>query len=216
MCGGTTLPGMRPTHARGLSPRVRGNRAKSACAPAAKGTIPACAGEPKVAPVQGGVALDYPRVCGGTRPIRNPASPVWGLSPRVRGNPLCPSRHIPGAQTIPACAGEPYRQTARTAVEMDYPRVCGGTCRGAARPCKCGGLSPRVRGNRVSVERTHKVTRTVPACAGEPRANGNHIARRRDCPRVCGGTSFPRGRPGLPTGLSPRVRGNRTKGKCWR
>ena len=81
----------RPVRLRGLSPRVRGN------------------------PYQSKLAVEYrlpgsiPAVCGGTR---NP-SPVnrlkSGLSPRVRGNLLQLQEPEIIAGSIPACAGEPYR-----------------------------------------------------------------------------------------------------------
>ena len=70
----------------GLSPRVRGNLQGAARLANAAGTIPACAGEPRLAGRMAIPPWDYPRVCGGT---------VWdalceaereGLSPRVRGN----------------------------------------------------------------------------------------------------------------------------------
>ena len=53
----------------------------------------------------------YPRVCGGTNFIRDflKCLSLWGLSPRVRGNPH-PQRHVRpplNQRSIPACAGEP-------------------------------------------------------------------------------------------------------------
>ena len=87
VCGGTSAPWSSWPSARGLSPRVRGNRAASrACMPAAR-SIPACAGEPRRWRSCGSAGRVYPRVCGGTRwpPFWNSAT--TGLSPRVRGNP---------------------------------------------------------------------------------------------------------------------------------
>ena len=70
------------------------------------------------------------------------------------------------------------------------------------------GLSPRVRGNRLSHAFSLYYRRSIPACAGEPSSLvvGQH--RHQVYPRVCGGTPRyrPRNRPS--TGLSPRVRGN--------
>ena len=66
MCGGTDHPPLGWTNPIGLSPRVRGNRARRAFIPKRHRSIPACAGEPANA---GGRAADsevYPRVCGGT------------------------------------------------------------------------------------------------------------------------------------------------------
>ena len=52
------------------------------------GSIPACAGEPRVASVTGTLQGVYPRVCGGTLWFALAALNIWGLSPRVRGNLL--------------------------------------------------------------------------------------------------------------------------------
>ena len=107
VCGGTReTDGNAPKHG-GLSPRVRGNRGQAASNGNAGGSIPACAGEPKRVWCPSQWTPVYPRVCGGTRPLRPVLLRRRGLSPRVRGNRLgilAASWH-PGS--IPACAGEP-------------------------------------------------------------------------------------------------------------
>ena len=52
--------------------------------------------------------------------------------------------------------------------------------------------------------------RSIPACAGEPLAPSCRTARGKVYPRVCGGTAPNRNWHPQETGLSPRVRGNRT------
>ena len=52
---------------------------------------------------------------------------------------------------------------------------------------------------------------SIPACAGEPLGDGLQRARHRVYPRVCGGTPDRSRDGGGPTGLSPRVRGNRRR-----
>ena len=92
------------------------------------------------------------------------------------------------------------------------------------------GLSPRVRGNLCRALSAANVTRSIPACTGEPQLNGKAVAggwrsipactgeplplfrcwaSPAVYPRVYGGTK-PR-KPKTPSkcGLSPRVRGNR-------
>ena len=56
-----------------------------------------------------------------------------------------------------------------TLMHRVYPRVCGGTSSGMAATLTKPGLSPRVRGNRISGWRGLDRPRSIPACAGEPR-----------------------------------------------
>ena len=211
VCGGTGLPMPRALFLKGLSPRVRGNRAIVIPHVARRGSIPACAGEPRGRMTREIHHEVYPRVCGGTVAaiVRRPE--VRGLSPRVRGNrnPLSVS-HLIG-RSIPACAGEPpcaYRSAQTSQV---YPRVCGGTKRCAAITAGARGLSPRVRGNPVLSFRPATPKRSIPACAGEPIDGGGAGKGFEVYPRVCGGTITSRYKSGCSTGLSPRVRGNPVK-----
>ena len=52
------------------------------------------------------------------------------------------------------------------------------------------GLSPRVRGNRLTYKNNQLMRRTIPACAGEPPVRRVACVVNRDYPRVCGGTWF--------------------------
>ena len=70
------------------------------------------------------------------------------------------------------------------------------------------GLSPRVRGNRSGSAPLSVMTRSIPACAGEPSTSRGRTARSTVYPRVCGGTLRPRWSRRSVVGLSPRVRGN--------
>ena len=168
VCGGTEN---RPTLASiwcGLSPRVRGNPFDRRCNRRHRGSIPACAGEPLRWSAPGCARKVYPRVCGGTDRMSPEVLATHGLSPRVRGNP-----HLAGViafrcGSIPACAGEPPRPTARGGRQRVYPRVCGGTI--GAHSCQCAhsGLSPRVRGNHRRPLLPVRPFRSIPACAGEP------------------------------------------------
>ena len=131
VCGGTASTSPATGSAGGLSPRVRGNRWHPAKQPRWGGSIPACAGEPASASRARRARLlfwVYPRVCGGTLLPSRLRQWVWGLSPRVRGNPprlsnrmvssgLSPRvrgnrklRRPAGMRSgsIPACAGEPF------------------------------------------------------------------------------------------------------------
>ena len=70
------------------------------------------------------------------------------------------------------------------------------------------GLSPRVRGNRLSNFFHPRSGRSIPACAGEPRLPLVGFCATRVYPRVCGGTPCLPLSSGYSRGLSPRVRGN--------
>ncbi len=168
VCGGT-LGGTSPAlTTRGLSPRVRGNRCFFATAASCSGSIPACAGEPMPYPAAENPKGVYPRVCGGTQRTDDKYRPRFGLSPRVRGNPLGPVLFPAHVGSIPACAGEPTGIDAARVDSKVYPRVCGGTVL-LDLPVDClRGLSPRVRGNRLSGRRFRPRRGSIPACAGEP------------------------------------------------
>ena len=167
-------------------------------------------------------------MCGGT-----PYRLLWqededGLSPRVRGNQVSLSVMICCWRSIPACAGEPVESKDNPLSSGVYPRVCGGTRADDARRAAAGGLSPRVRGNRVQQVANVAIQRSIPACAGEP-AHAETQSREsavipacageptpRDWafllagvyPRVCGGTAALIPAMLSLVGLSPRVRGN--------
>ena len=168
VCGGTVRSRHRRASAAGLSPRVRGNLSLDFFRDDLAGTIPACAGEPWARCAVRDSTRDYPRVCGGTRLRRCGRHCGWGLSPRVRGNPVRLVGPDADAGTIPACAGEPEAARCRTAPDRDYPRVCGGTSLNHPRHYRAPGLSPRVRGNLCPARHRSAARGTIPACAGEP------------------------------------------------
>ena len=134
-----------------------------------------------------------------------------GLSPRVRGNPV---RVLPGfahVGSIPARAGEPFGAMITGRLQRVYPRACGGTPIPTLQCALCKGLSPRVRGNPNSRTGTNGQGRSIPARAGEP--SDDPVAGQQDrvYPRACGGTGTCV-RPLFHSwGLSPRVRGNRSR-----
>ena len=202
----------RPTHPQGLSPRVRGNRAGRGPAFAARGSIPACAGEPGLPLCPLLTPGVYPRVCGGTR--QNPFPPAIppGLSPRVRGNRSGNPIKRGQLGSIPACAGEPMAMARGPVHSKVYPRVCGGTALTVPRPGRSTGLSPRVRGNPTTTGPKSGFMGSIPACAGEPRRLGLKASMPEVYPRVCGGTIFGPVMAPSAIGLSPRVRGNHPVG----
>ena len=107
-CGGTTFSFDRSGAARGLSPRVRGNRAYLVEVLVNPGSIPARAGEPSQRHCCNGMCRVYPRACGGTLGMEELGTHLDGLSPRVRGNRSQALRLSLGIGSIPARAGEPF------------------------------------------------------------------------------------------------------------
>ena len=110
---------------------------------------------------------------------------------------------------IPACAGQPHAPRALYLLLGAYPRVCGATGRAGASPRPRLGLSPRVRGNLLQLVNDADCIGPIPACAGQPRAQGSTWATSRAYPRVCGATYRRIRVVRFSMGLSPRVRGNR-------
>ena len=98
-------------------------------------------------------------------------------------------------------------------VRKVYPRVCGGTIEQLAQAFHDEGLSPRVRGNPKIGRESCSLSRSIPACAGEPSSLAPCILTDWVYPRVCGGTHRTRNRSFSWDGLSPRVRGN-LEGLC--
>ena len=173
------------------------------------GSIPACAGQPYPRCPQSSEGRVYPRVCGAAAQEHEAVRPRSGLSPRVRGSPGSKSTGSGGAGSIPACAGQPsYDNLVKLVMEV-YPRVCG------AAPCprriqaQHPGLSPRVRGSLGFVWQRRPVSRSIPACAGQPGTMGSWRGRLRVYPRVCGAATSISSRCSWSSGLSPRVRGSR-------
>ena len=138
------------------------------------------------------------------------AGSYWGLSPRVRGNPGPLHAALAVLGSIPACAGEPSPRSHCARSARVYPRVCGGTLRQNSRSGSRSGLSPRVRGNHHVRGFPGPCGGSIPACAGEPMTGCRPRRPARVYPRVCGGTVPANARSQRVSGLSPRVRGNRS------
>ena len=137
---------------------------------------------------------------------------VRGLSPRVRGNLGGGLLELIRRGSIPARAGEPDDHAVPAGVAGVYPRACGGTRRNPPRWSRRWGLSPRVRGNHVRGAEGDTNPRSIPARAGEPSIRRSRDSTDTVYPRACGGTLSVDAERAPLTGLSPRVRGNRSRG----
>ena len=92
-----------------------------------------------------------------------------------------------------------------------YPHVCGGTIQDLDLACLVAGLSPRVRGNLVTLPLPDWTAGSIPTCAGEPTSGASAPPSTRVYPHVCGGTDAGDASAVWDWGLSPRVRGNRDR-----
>ena len=137
-----------------------------------------------------------------------PGGSTTGLSPRVRGNPVDAVHEYAHGGSIPASAGEPETPNISSCCTRVYPRECGGTCAGCYRRLVGQGLSPRVRGNLLSVITCWVGGGSIPASAGEPVPAIRPALIGGVYPRECGGTFLYSCAPQYDGGLSPRVRGN--------
>ena len=172
----------------GLSPRVRGSRQQQDQPDRSDGSIPACAGKPRVPRSSSWSGWVYPRVCGEAHRVSQQLLIVEGLSPRVRGSlRTMPSTPVMRG-SIPACAGKPSACSCTLGQDWVYPRVCG-----------------EASYNR---DTTNLGQGSIPACAGKPRRLAARTCLRRVYPRVCGEADYAVSLFDCCQGLSPRVRGS--------
>ena len=118
-------------------------------------------------------------------------------------------------RSIPACTGEPRAVHPVAKAPEVYPRVYGGTVSSATQIGVLRGLSPRVRGNHLRIPLSDSLSRSIPACTGEPTVSYGAPGSVQVYPRVYGGTDANRDGLGVWMGLSPRVRGNRERRSDW-
>src|SRR6266568_4399002 len=134
--------------ARGRSPRARGSLRDRNDRGSARGSIPACAGEPWTRWTRRPAPPVDPRVRGGASCVRYGRTREYGRSPRARG-----SQNGGGGQrltlgSIPACAGEPNCSAEGSRDTRVDPRVRGGASLMEVRRECLPGRSPRARGSR--------------------------------------------------------------------
>ena len=192
----------------GLSPRLRGSLFVCYRHTPVIGPIPAPAGEPCVFIPNNIDDGAYPRACGGAPNAPRTARDDTGLSPRLRGSPWCPTRPFSPSGPIPAPAGEPSWPAPWIRRRRAYPRACGGAICAISGRYFERGLSPRLRGSRVTLAAAARTPGPIPAPAGEPGQAIVDRARRRAYPRACGGAPPPTPPWKGEGGLSPRLRGS--------
>ena len=147
-------------------------------------------------------------MCGAALSMAKPQSAKNGLSPRVRGSQGVQNLFENQARSIPACAGQPTILSPPNPHIRVYPRVCGAAITLSLSSTAWSGLSPRVRGSRVTaLDRVNRI-RSIPACAGQPAGIDVLVCEHKVYPRVCGAAAFTSTFQQAIEGLSPRVRGS--------
>ena len=153
-------------------------------------------------------ARAYPRAGGGTSMRTICTRIAAGLSPRRRGNLVKAIEAAARMGPIPAQAGEPGCEDGSHGYLRAYPRAGGGTTSTTCASPFASGLSPRRRGNRLTLPTVGIPTGPIPAQAGEPSSLHRGGRADRAYPRAGGGTASERDFANQSTGLSPRRRGN--------
>ena len=132
-----------------------------------------------------------------------------GLSPRVRGSPLCRRGHHRRRKgSIPASTGQPCDKAFRWRLSTVYPREYGAACLPILMLNSYAGLSPRVRGSRRQRRRASFGLRSIPASTGQPVKCNKKNMGRRVYPREYGAADKMETDAKGIRGLSPRVRGS--------
>ena len=111
----------------GLSPPTRGIRLADAAWWAARGSIPAYAGDPNLKAHMIAAHKVYPRLRGGSPTDKSVQAGVNGLSPPTRGILGRRGCCMSGLGSIPAYAGDPPCYTQWLCVIWVYPRLRGGS-----------------------------------------------------------------------------------------
>ena len=191
----------------GLSPLARGKHQRARQPGAARGPIPAGAGETPSSSSTKRVSRAYPRWRGGNR-----ISGLWamsgeGLSPLARGKLRGPGGGRRGWGPIPAGAGETVESDLLSPISGAYPRWRGGNSRSCRAWPAPPGLSPLARGKLTPFAVDVLEPGPIPAGAGETSSRWRRRRRRRAYPRWRGGNREKRGRRRGDSGLSPLARG---------
>ena len=131
-----------------------------------------------------------------------------GLSPHARGNRVPGRARGSGLGSIPARAGQPCLPVPRTPGPGVYPRTRGATVDTDTPPTGQAGLSPHARGNHSQRGERVRLSRSIPARAGQPYHQPRQVDFLGVYPRTRGATLRLGPDPGTRPGLSPHARGN--------
>ncbi len=196
----------------GLSPCVRGYRARRIESRKHPGSIPVCTGLPNKPLIPHQNSGVYPRVYGATAFGSGSRGSFLGLSPCVRGYQSTELGNADSTGSIPVCTGLPRSASLKRARRRVYPRVYGATLKPRVLVRSHGGLSPCVRGYLRLVKSNPVCPGSIPVCTGLPMWEISTGGSIRVYPRVYGATCTISSSSVLALGLSPCVRGYRPRG----
>ena len=168
--------------------------------------IPARAGKTWTPDSLAAGSAAHPRACGENAARALQLHHRRGSSPRVRGKRSRTGQSSRRPGLIPARAGKALSRQMRWAALAAHPRACGENLltpdsdeAHPAHPRACGensswkslsfwmpGSSPRVRGKRRGVPRSHHHRRLIPARAGKTTGRARDAPSARAHPRACG------------------------------
>ena len=206
-CGANELMATTLKQFNGSSPRVRGKRLAVADRLLTNRIIPARAGQTKTLLPTFCPHSDHPRACGANCPAGKSRGCVYGSSPRVRGKRTPNNAAISCGRIIPARAGQTDGAVRPPRRCPDHPRACGANGHTVVQQFFVIGSSPRVRGKPVQRGVHQRVSRIIPARAGQTPRPSVRLPLPPDHPRACGANQPVRRDDGLRPGSSPRVRG---------
>ena len=191
----------------GSSPRVRGKHGRQPLHVKRRRIIPARAGQTPIRSRPARTCPDHPRACGANPLALHCLFPIHGSSPRVRGKQHTRVRSRNQPRIIPARAGQTRHLRRRVGTCPDHPRACGANGEYFIENNGAYGSSPRVRGKLPSALSRSRLTRIIPARAGQTSAVSGPFPAATDHPRACGANLMYSLALTPAVGSSPRVRG---------
>ena len=216
----------------GPSPLARGSRVFCDRADVVGGSIPARAGQPRplrlllryfwVHPRSRGAACGVfakstsragPSRSRGAATMKNSTRwSQWGPSPLTRGSRDLEQSQTSAIESIPARAGQPIGGANTELLARVHPRSRGAAMGAVGCTWPLSGPSPLARGSPNGVPRLFAQSGSIPARAGQPRANLASHSLNRVHPRSRGAAQRGGFEPGCAVGPSPLARGSPAQG----
>ena len=166
-CGANPRFDRRQASKQGSSPRVRGKLTIQKKPAYPRRIIPASAGQTEPPACRHRQRSDHPRECGANWETVWNAIVAFGSSPRVRGKRRCRWGPRARARIIPASAGQTSSSRPASCPATDHPRECGANGQESQTIQSRCGSSPRVRGKRQPDASRRRLSRIIPASAGQ-------------------------------------------------